>query len=193
MKKIIPLVFLILISSQAFALNDSLLDLANPYVQVVRKFTRHGEIYGIKDLNMQYKLYATFQSSEFRKSFTDLYNKLYPDGQDAQADKWGHPWEGQNPQVEFFVGVYAKDRPLKKLSGPKNLWDLSLVIGHQTYKPSLIEEIPLTPFQYKFYPYLNAWSLCYHVVFPIPLAQAEGTPMTLKVANVLGDSKLKFK
>lgn len=186
-------VFLILIPFSAQAYLDSLVGLGNQYDRTVHRNTKHAEVYGISDLDAHYILFATFHSQEFRNAFAELYNHLYPQGQDGLANKLGHPWEDKPPQVEFFIGVYAKAKGLKKMSGPKNLWDLTLKLDGQLYQPVSVEEVTITPFEYKFYPYLDPWSRAYRVTFPVSLAQGEAHPMILQVANVNGKSELKFK
>lgn len=187
------LLFLFFISSPTHAVPDSLVGLRNTYQKVVDRNTRRAEIYGIRDLDAHYIVYATFQSADFRQGYTEHYDKLYPRGQDGLANELGHPWDGRPAQAEFFIAVYAKAKGLKKMTGPKNLWDISLKVEGQYYKPASVEEVSLTPFEYKFYPFLDPWSRAYRVKFPVPLQQAENSGVSLELASVSGKSELKFK
>lgn len=189
------LIFLLiaLLPASSWAVSDSLVGLGNHYNKVVDRNTRRAEAYGIRDLDAHYIIYATYQTQDFRNAFSELYNHLYPQGQNGLANQLGHPWEGKEVQVEFFVAVYAKAKGLKRMSGPKNLWDISLKMDDKLYHPTTVEEVPITPFEYKFYPYLDPWSRAYHVIFPVSLSQGESRPISLEVASVAGKSELKFK
>jgi len=183
----------LLIPCSAYAYNDSLLGLWDKYEKAVKRNTQHVEVYGIRDLDAHFIVFATFHTEDFRQAFSQLYDKLYPQGQEGLANELGHPWDGRPPQVEFFVGLYAKAKGLKKMVGSKNLWDLSLNIDGKYYKPASVEEVTITPFEYKFYPYLDPWSRAYKVSFPVPLAQGESSGVSLELASVAGRRELKFK
>ncbi len=175
----------------AWAFRDSLVSLASPYQKILSKFTRMSQELSFEQFGTKYKWYATFHSKEFREAFEKQYRKFYPNGQAALAEKFFHQYEGP-PQTEFFISLYAEDQTLQRMTGSKNLWDLSLVVGQEVFKPVFLEEVPLTAFQYQFYPYLERFYRGYRVVFPFNPEDSSAHRMELQLSSVAGVSTLKF-
>ncbi|MDX1387407.1 MAG: hypothetical protein R3257_07445 [bacterium] len=172
--------------------DDSLYKLASPYKKVFSKYTKKGAKYSFGELTTVYKAFVTYHSPEFLQAVNKEFTKLYPDGPSTYAEvlKVGLEAPGQ---TEFFIGLYARDRGLRKLSGKKSLWELSLLVGKEVIHPLSVEEVKLTTFHYKFYPYLTRkWFTGYRVVFPFDHKNSPQKEMTLVLSTVRGSERMEF-
>lgn len=171
---------------------DSLYKLASPYKRILNKYTKMGAKYSIGDLTTIYKAFATYHSPQFLKAVDKQFTKLYPDGPSnfSEVLKIGMEQPGQ---TEFFIALYARDRGLRKMSGKKTLWNLSLIAGEEVIQPTTIDEIDLTTFHYKFYPYLTKkWYQGYRVTFPFNAQKSPQKEITLELSSVRGTERMKF-
>lgn len=171
---------------------DSLYKLASPYKRVLNKYTKMGAKYSIGNLTTIYKAFATYHSPEFIKAVDKQFTKLYPDGSSnfAQVLKVGLEEPGQ---AEFFIALYTRDSGLRKLNGKKTLWNLSLIAGEEVIRPTTVDEVDLTTFHYKFYPYLTKkWFQAYRVIFPFNAQKSLQKEITLELSSVRGTERMNF-
>ncbi len=193
MKKFLALLSLaMLMAPTAHAFNDSTFGMKDRYYKVLKKFTKKNSILALGYFNTKVIWYATYKSEEFRQAFELHFNKLYPEGQDALAYQLARPWMQASGQAEFFLSLYAHEPDLEELGNEDSLWDLSLQVGTQVYKPVSVEPVDLTSFTATFFPYINGWSVAYRIVFSADPAQLAENPFILQLASVAGTTRLKF-
>lgn len=172
--------------------NQNLLAIANPYLKVLRKYTKEGSVYSLQDIDTRFKWFATYHSPEFQNAFQKYFDKWYPEGQEGYAQKLKSLLQAPG-QTLFIVSLYAKPNSLKDMDQFKNLWDLSLMVKGEALKPLIVEEIPLTSFQARFYPYVTKWYRTFRVIFPYDWNNAPVNEVNLLLTSVGGTSRLKFK
>ncbi len=175
------------------ALASDLLALSNPYGKVLREYTRGGSVYSLQDLDTRFKWMATYHSPEFIEAFEAYWSKFYPQGQEGYARELKEKIIPKPGQIEFMVALYAKPQSLKDLGDKFSLWELTLQIGQQNLHPILVEEIPLTSFQARFYPYVDKWHRTYRVLFSSLETHPTDHTMILKLNSVAGHSHLEFR
>lgn len=194
MKKFLALLTLgLLITSTGHAFNGAAFGMKDHYYKVLKKFTKKSSILSLGYFNTKMIWFATFKSEEFRQAFELHFNKLYPEGQDALAYQLARPWMQATDHAEFFLSLYAHEPDLEELGNEESLWDLSLQVGNQVYKPTSVELIDPTSFTATFFPYINGWSVAYRVVFPTSPGPLSQNPFVLQLASVAGKTQLKFK
>ncbi len=174
-------------------LASDLLALSNPYGKVLREYTRSGSVYSLQDLDTRFKWIATYHSPEFISAFETYWLKFYPNGQEGYARELKEKIIPKPGQIEFMVALYAKPQSLKDLGDKFSLWELTLQVGQKNLHPILVEEIPLTSFQARFYPYVDKWHRTYRVLFSSLELSPANRDMTLKLNSVAGHSHLQFK
>lgn len=180
------------VSLSAWCYDQSLTSITQPYNKIVSRYTKIGGAYSGTDLDTKFRWYATFHSPDFREAFFQRYHDFYPAGDNPYAKQYMEGSAGPD-QTEFFVALYAKRRDLKRMTGPRNLWDISLLAGDKTLKPIRLEEVPVTSLQEGLYPYLEKWYRAYRVVFPISKENISHGELVLQLSGVGGDSKLTFE
>lgn len=188
----IPLFFFISTAAFAQSMNSSLISVTSPYKKVVRKYTEVGKTYDINDVTTTYKWYATLHAPEFVQVVREELQKLYPSGLSPQAEKYFQQMLTPG-QTSFFVSLYARQRGLKRMGEDRDLWQSTLKVGNQSYNPIEVERVDLTPFQYRFYPYVDKWYFAYRLVFPYDLTQNPQTPVSLQLSSVGGASEVTYK
>ncbi len=190
MRKILLLIPLLFFTFSIYAASD-LTSQRNPYYKVLKQYTRESEIYSTEDIHAQYIVNATYLSEEFRSSFKTFFKKFYPDGQDGLAEKRAQLWSEDQGEVSFLVALYAKNRKMIPLGDPNSLWDLSLKMNGETYKPQLVEKVITSPLELKFFPFVNRWFQLYRVSFPAA-SGSNSDKIQLNLSSVVGHSELKF-
>lgn len=188
----IPLFFFISTATFAQSMSGSLTSLTSPYKKIVRKYTEVGKIYDMADVTTTYKWYATLHAPEFVQAVQDYAKKLYPNGPSPQAEKYLQQMRTPG-QTSFFVSLYARQRGLKRMGESQDLWQSTLKVGGQSYSPIEVERVDLTPFQYRFYPYVDKWYFGYRLVFPYDFTQNPQTPVSLQLSSVGGASEVTYK
>jgi len=186
------LVILIFIGGNAWGSNTSLLSLASSYKRVVKKYTKEKAVYSVSDLDVKYRWFATYHSPEFLEAVQEQFAKLYPNGAGKYPEEQKSKMQSPN-QSTFMISLYARKSGLKKMVGNKNLWEIDLVVDGEAMKPVSVEGIRVTPFQTKFYPYLQEWYTVYRVVFPVDLVEQKPAQVFLQLSGVDGVSKVIFK
>ena len=177
--------------TSGLAYNDSLVSLTSSYNKVLRKYTKSGSAYNIDQLNTRFKCYATYHSPEFLETFYKRFAQFYPEGQEGYAEELKNKMTSPN-QAVFFIALYSEKSGLKRMTGDKNLWDIALLVKGEVFKPVSVERVLLTPFEYRFYPYVDKWYHAYRVVFPFDAIQTKTPEMALQISSVAGVSKLNF-
>lgn len=191
MKKKITFIlcFILGISSSALAWKNTIFTHRDNYYKTLKQFTRHDNDISIDNLSAKLQWYATYKSPDFTVAFRDFYQELYPHQPANLANQRAQPWLNDSSQAEFFVAIYASSRDLEKLD-QDSLWDLSLRLGNQIYKPTRIEKIKATSFEKKFFPYTEAWHQTYRVVFAARPNASES--LDLQIQGAGGISTLHF-
>lgn len=179
------------LSAQAYP--GALFPLKDSYDKALDRYTKNGSHYSIQDLHAQILWYATYDSEEFRQAFREKYDQVYPHGQEYRAQAKANTWIEPGPDSTFFVALYARRREMMDLGSPKSLQDISLEVGGQILKPSLIEKIPLTEFEIRFFSYSNLWYTGYRVVFPTTALKNRDVPFKLHLNGAAGGSTLDYK
>lgn len=189
-KKILIIGFILLsFSSSALAWKNALFTNHHAYYKTLQKFTRHDNDISIDNLNAKMQWYATYKSPEFTQAFLSYYQELYPHPSENLANQKAKLWSEKAQQAEFFIALYAQSRDLEKLDH-QSLWDLSLQVGNQSYKPVRIEKINASSFEKKFFPYLESWHQSYRVVFAV--TPPASTSLNLQISGAGGSSVLRF-
>jgi hypothetical protein len=189
----ILLAILLLFPLSAHAVPGALFPPNNDYEKTLKHYTKNGSYYSLQDLHAQVIWYATYASDEFQRAFQGEYLRIYPQGQEGRAQTKASTWTTPSSDASFFVALYARRREMADLSTPKSLQDVSLEVGGNFIKPTLIEKIPITEFEIKFFNYVNLWYSAYRVVFPTTALRNRDVPFKLHLNGVAGASTLNFK
>lgn len=191
----VSLLLLLLLPGLSFSqsIDASLTSLASPYKKIVREYTGVGKTYNLNDLTTTYKFYATLHTPKFVDAVQNYVKKLYPNGAPPQAEKYLAQMKTPG-QTSFFISLYARARGLKRMGeADADLWQTTLKVGEKSFSPIEVEHVPLTPFQYRFYPYVDKWYFAYRLVFPYDLSQSANQEITLQLSSVGGVSEVRFK
>jgi len=180
-------------AASAESWKNSLIGWNDPYYKVLNKNTHRGVALALGYFETKFIWFATHKSEAFRQAYTDFFNRAYPTGAPPLADKLGAPWMAASPNQEFFIALYSKDKKLEILGGDESLWDISLEVGSQVYKPILVENIETSPFEVRFFPYIERWYLTYRVVFPPDSSVDAGAQFKIVLNSVAGRNEIKFK
>jgi len=177
----------------AQAVPGALFPLSNEYDKALKRYTKNGSHYSLQDLHAQIIWYATYASDEFSRAFRAQYDEIYPQGQEYRAQSKAGTWTETGKDASFFVALYARRREMMDLGSPKSLQDVSLEVGGRFIKPTLVEKIPITEFEIRFFNYVNLWYTAYRVVFPTESLRNRDVPFKLHLNGVAGSSTLTFK
>ncbi len=187
------LAILCLIPLSAQAVPDAFFPLKDAYEKTLYRYTKNGSHYSIQDLHAQIIWYATYASDEFSQAFRGEYNEVYPHGQEYRAQTKANLWIDPGKDASFFVALYARRREMMDLGSPKSLQDVTLEVGGQFLKPTLIEKIPITEFEIRYFNYVNQWFTAYRLVFPTEALHDRNVPFKLHLNGAAGASTLTYK
>ena len=153
--------------------------------------TKTGRIYHVHRWDAELIWNATFFDDAFRETFKKQHEKirhLDPVGTERfeaeQANRHMGGWD-------FFVSMYTKDEYKEFSNYEDSFWHIELKTGSgEVVEPILVEEIKITPYEERMFPYIDRWSSGYRVTFPkVEL----GDKIELTISSVAGISTLKWK
>lgn len=187
-KVTLSLLLLIVLPLQA----GSLSEMADPYRRVLSKNTQQGSKHNLQQLNTQFRWFATHLSQDFLAAQAKKHQKHYPQADNPLVEKLKKQLDASPlAQVSFVVGLYAKDRKLKRLNQEDHYWEISLSQGSQVYLPKSVESLSRNPYYQSFFPYLkDKWYQAYLVTFEG--VEPSQKSMKLSLSSVAGLSELKF-
>ncbi|EKD41262.1 MAG: hypothetical protein ACD_73C00787G0002 [uncultured bacterium] len=178
------LVALILSSFSSFA------GVKSDYKKILKKWSRHDEVYAHYDLKAAIIWDATFLSEEMLEAQADLYARQYDLDDSQKLKEWENLRSSREGKTVFFVSFFNSSKKLDDLSNPKHGWLIRLKSRGNVFEPVLIERLKrYSPEAQLFYPYILPWSVTYRVSFP-PNAIVSGQKFELDVRNQLSDSHL---
>ncbi len=186
------LAILLFFPLSAQAVPDALFPLRDEYEKTLGRYTKTGSHYSLQDLHAQIIWYATYDSDEFSRAFRGEYNEVYPHGQEYRAQTKANTWIEPGQDASFFVALYARRREMMDLGSPKSLQDVTLEVSGQFLKPTLIEKIPITEFEIRFFNYVNQWYTAYRLVFPTAALRNREVPFKLHLNGAAGGSTLTY-
>lgn len=139
------------------------------YNRILKKWTRHDDLYQRDDFYASLVWKATFLSDAVLQAQIEKIAKIY----DHDAEKLAEAQAEQNKRfagkVGFYVSVYTYDFKSADLNDPRNEWLVQMEVDSKKYRSEKIEKLgKLTPMYQKLYPYSDIWSRQYLVYFDKP-------------------------
>lgn len=153
--------FLLIISLPAQAGDRS-------YKKNLKKWTRSGTVYSLKDFRAEIVWDASFLSHSLLKSQADLYARTYEIPTPERENFLNSLYQKRGDEALFFISFYSYNPHYNDIANQRGDWDLRLEVGGEMIRPSRIDKIKRpTPLDRVFYPYLTPWSRGYFVWFPV--------------------------
>jgi hypothetical protein len=189
LKKITWLAFVFLLAQSCVTsvenevnINDSV-DEDSEYFDVYKKHTQVNEI--IDNFETRNIIAITAVTKEFRNAFAARHKRLFNEEQPIL--------EETSAKSGFFVSVYAPTKVANDLAN-NDIWNIQLVSGDQTYKPSVIKRLSPKERWQPFFKSVSPWSSEFLVVFEEAPVQSDR--MVNKSASTLifsnSNAKISF-
>lgn len=161
------------------------------YNSELRKATKSGRIYDLRNGNAKIIYKATLFTGDFRQAFAEKDAKIHyltssetdaliASGQERQGRMW-----------EMYVAMYTR-KDYKEFSlGPNSFWEAFLTTAHgERVLPTVIEKVPISPYWKIMFPYLGRWDKMYRVEFP---KAALGDAVDFTMQSVEGQKTVSWK
>lgn len=173
-------------------LNGSLLLAAPNYSSLLKKWTRHDEVFVWENLEARMVWSATYLSGGFRdvrrEKIADLYE--WDPAKRAKAEEEDRA-ETKTYDV-FFVGIYAGSSQWPEIGKDDGQWRIVLEAeGRDPVDAVDFQRIPITQLERTLYPYLDKWSNAYLLRFPKVIRGDEG--FRLRMTGFPAKSELVWK
>ncbi len=177
------LTFILLLASvEAYAAN---------YRSELRKVTRMGRVFSLKDFSAALIMHATLFTPEYRRAYEEKVTGLEQFDAVEAAKFIAETEKRKENGIEFFIGVYSKPSYSKFSDDETSFWKAEITTESGEVVPAKsIEEIQVSPLVERLYPYLNRWSKGYRLYFPHAVL---GKNFEMKVHSVVGETILKWK
>lgn len=164
------------------------------YKKSLKKWTRGDQVYRAEDLQAIVQWNATLLDDSMLQAQATHYAKAYEISEAEKKQKLEERKKKKGNEVLVFVSFYSGDRHFDDLTDERAKWDLRLMAGGVTFRPTRIEKISKrpTPLDVFYFPYLNEWSRGYYVWFS-PEALFYPRPWILSVHGPNAKSELTWK
>jgi hypothetical protein len=172
---------------------------ARDYVDQLKKWTRHGELF--YDFDQVLQVDATLRAPEFRAAYADKYVQLYRIPPDSAASMRGQLLTDGADSYEFHVESATHDYVINELGGTRSIWRLALVddSGHEVTPSEVLATKVRREVDLSFYPYANVFTRGWRLRFPrtradgAPLVGAETKALTLRFSGPRGSIDLVWQ
>lgn len=159
------------------------------YSSTTRRWTEGSNVYSAQTFNAKLMWRATYLSPEWRAVAREKvleWKRLTPDSTTSFAHYITEVGEG-----DFLLSVYTPKGYPPLISGIDPFWELVLTLPTgESYTPSSVESVNVTPREKRLFPHVNRWSRFYKVSFPIyDIAK----PFSLSLRSVAVTSTLTWK
>lgn len=164
---------------------------APSYKKILKKYTRHNEVYQREDIYASISWHVTWQADEFLQAKVAKIAKIYRHDENEKESQ-RRSEQGKFGDFEsFFVSFYSYDFKNADLSRSTENWQLTLSVDGEEFSPVRIEKVgTLSPLKQVLFPYSNLWARHYFVYFP--KVASYGKKIELRVDGPYGHSALTW-
>lgn len=172
---------------------------AEDYPQVLNRWTRMDKL--LKELETTLNVHATWFSPDFSAAYVSRNADVFKLSRSRRQELEQRLAKEREGSYTFFVGAATFDFKWNDFDRRKSVWNITLInnSGEQVSPLEIKRAGPMTPVSTSFFPYLNKFSVGYHIHFPRtlpdgrPLIRPETERLTLRFAGPLGLAQLHWQ
>ncbi len=172
---------------------------AEDYDQVHQRWTRADKL--IKELETTLNVHATWFSPDFAAAYVARNAHIFKLSQARRRALDQRLAQEREGSYTFYVGAATFDFKWNDFDRRKSVWNITLINNHgeQVSPLDIKRSGPVTPVSTSFFPYLNKFSVAYHLHFPKvlpdgrPLIRPGTDRLTLRFAGPLGLAQLHWQ
>lgn len=165
---------------------------ASSYEKILKKWTRHENVYVVENFEARVIWRVTEFSPEFREARLEKLTKLY-EWDDAELSRQRREDSEEAAKYDvFFMGIYAGSSEYPEIGKDSGKWRFLLEVpGSKTIEAVSIERVSVTQKERVLFPYLDKWSEAYLIRFPKTIH--ENSHFALRMAGIPAKSELVWK
>ncbi len=165
---------------------------APSYRSVLKKWTRHDQVFVWDNFEARLIWHATYLSDEYRRVRLERQSKLLEWSVDERLSRESED-RGESQKYDvFFLSIYAGSSQWPEVGKDSGKWKIVLQQGGGEPIASVqFERVPVTQVERELFPFLDKWSHGYVVKFPKTIRSGE--PFRLRMTGIPARSELSWK
>jgi len=184
--------FLIVVIGTGLVLSWGAAGSAPNYASLLKKWTRHEEVFVWENLEARMVWNATYLSGGFRDVRREKIAGLYEWDSVKRAKAEEEDRAEARTYDVFFVAIYAGSSQWPEIGKDDGKWRIVLEAeGRDPVDAVDFQRIPITQLERTLYPYLDKWSNAYLLRFPKVIRGDEG--FRLRMTGFPAKSELVWK